>query len=585
LIVGEARVGKTSLMKQISSFSFDDKEISTEGIEINTWLYENNAIDFTVNIWDFGGQEIYHATHQFFLSKRSLYLLVWDSDIADEQIHYWINVINILSNHSPILLVLNKIDLKVRKIQQNYFERKYPNIVGFFQISAKLRLNVDKLISAIKEQIAKLPHIGEVIPKQWLEIRTELKSLERNHISISEYIDICRKYKLDREDAMVLSQYFHDIGVFLHFQYNHILSKIIFLCPSWVTDAVYKLTDTPQIRDNNGLFNLLDLQVFWGNYPEEKHIHLLELMRNFELCFELPNKKEFIIPELLSTEQPEFVWKEEENLKYQLRYDFIPPGIMTRFIVRNHDLIEESLFWKNGVILCAENSRALITYNVLERIIRVRICGTNKKDMLATIRRDFHYIDFTLNYPTHNESIGCICSSCITRDIPYFFDFKTLAIYQQRIPKKIECPISHKLISIDELIGNIEIIQDAKQSIYNIYNFEKGANHMEIKNLNITGGNINIADKIDKIVYNESTGISHEEFIKVLDHIMHLPTTEVERLKKHYYKIETDYSIEEKQSIGENVKQSLLTTGLSLVQNLAASAVFELVKPVLFQVN
>jgi len=30
----------------------------------------------SVNIWDFGGQEIYHATHQFFLTHRSLYLLL-----------------------------------------------------------------------------------------------------------------------------------------------------------------------------------------------------------------------------------------------------------------------------------------------------------------------------------------------------------------------------------------------------------------------------------------------------------------------------------------------------------------------------
>jgi hypothetical protein len=29
------------------------------------------APTFRVNIWDFGGQQIYHATHQFFLTKRS----------------------------------------------------------------------------------------------------------------------------------------------------------------------------------------------------------------------------------------------------------------------------------------------------------------------------------------------------------------------------------------------------------------------------------------------------------------------------------------------------------------------------------
>jgi len=33
--------------------------------------------------WDFGGQREYYATHQYFLSKRSLYLVVWK--ISDGQ--------------------------------------------------------------------------------------------------------------------------------------------------------------------------------------------------------------------------------------------------------------------------------------------------------------------------------------------------------------------------------------------------------------------------------------------------------------------------------------------------------------------
>ncbi len=32
----------------------------------------------TFMTWDFGGQEEYYATHQCFLSRRSLYLAVWD---------------------------------------------------------------------------------------------------------------------------------------------------------------------------------------------------------------------------------------------------------------------------------------------------------------------------------------------------------------------------------------------------------------------------------------------------------------------------------------------------------------------------
>ena len=37
-------------------------------------------------MWDFGGQEIYHATHQFFLTRRSLYVLVDDTRKDDKSV-------------------------------------------------------------------------------------------------------------------------------------------------------------------------------------------------------------------------------------------------------------------------------------------------------------------------------------------------------------------------------------------------------------------------------------------------------------------------------------------------------------------
>jgi GTPase SAR1 family protein len=46
--------------------------------------------------WDFGGQREYYATHQYFLSKRSLYLVVWR--IPDRQrgineiLHWLVNI-------------------------------------------------------------------------------------------------------------------------------------------------------------------------------------------------------------------------------------------------------------------------------------------------------------------------------------------------------------------------------------------------------------------------------------------------------------------------------------------------------------
>jgi internalin A len=97
LIVGEPGAGKTTLAKKIldPTYQLDRAEVSTKGIDVMMWEFPVetgrrpvSTHPFRVNIWDFGGQEIYHATHQFFLTKRSLYVLVADTRKDDTDFYY-----------------------------------------------------------------------------------------------------------------------------------------------------------------------------------------------------------------------------------------------------------------------------------------------------------------------------------------------------------------------------------------------------------------------------------------------------------------------------------------------------------------
>jgi internalin A len=82
LLVGEGGVGKSSLLRSLRGEIFDPNLDTTHGIEVNVFLLDHpEEADTTIrlNTWDFGGQQIYHATHQFFLTKRSLYLVLWNA--------------------------------------------------------------------------------------------------------------------------------------------------------------------------------------------------------------------------------------------------------------------------------------------------------------------------------------------------------------------------------------------------------------------------------------------------------------------------------------------------------------------------
>ena len=71
-------------------------------------------------------------------------------------------------------------------------------------------------------------------------------------------------------------------------------------------------------------------------------------MIRFELCYRLADTDEYIAPELLSAKKPDFGWNRRGNLEFEYRYTFMPAGIMTRFIARNH-------------VRAWDRSRALVT--------------------------------------------------------------------------------------------------------------------------------------------------------------------------------------------------------------------------------
>ena len=118
---------------------YEEKD-STEGIDVRVWDYRYKNKNYSLNIWDFGGQEIYHSTHQFFLTKRSLYVLVWDARAEEEygRIDYWLRTIESFAEDSPIIIAINKCDEKVtwiNRIDLKDYKERYPQIQRVLDIS------------------------------------------------------------------------------------------------------------------------------------------------------------------------------------------------------------------------------------------------------------------------------------------------------------------------------------------------------------------------------------------------------------------------------------------------------------------
>ena len=68
----------------------------------------------------------------------------------------------------------------------------------------------------------------------------------------------------------------------------------------------------------------------------------------------------------------------------------MPAGIMTRFMVKIHGLIDDDRFWKHGVIGKFEDARASIIEDDTNRQITIEVEGQrSKKELLAIIRKEF----------------------------------------------------------------------------------------------------------------------------------------------------------------------------------------------------
>ncbi|MFM6863170.1 MAG: Ras family protein, partial [Dolichospermum sp.] len=127
----------------------------TNGINIENWRLEVNQQTIRLNIWDFGGQEIMHATHQFFLTKRSLYLLVINAreDEQQNRLEYWLKIIQSFGGDSPIILVGNKIDEHPLDIDQSGLGNKYKNIKAIVSISCQTGEGRETLLKIIKQEL------------------------------------------------------------------------------------------------------------------------------------------------------------------------------------------------------------------------------------------------------------------------------------------------------------------------------------------------------------------------------------------------------------------------------------------------
>jgi internalin A len=460
LIVGEPGAGKSTLARKLIDPDYDlSDEDSTRGIDIRLWNFEGLGKQFRVNLWDFGGQEIYHATHQFFLTRRSLYVLVADSRKEDTDFSYWLNVVELLSDASPSIVLLNEKNDRYRDLNIPELRRQFPSLRHVVRTNLATDRGYEDLVRCIKNELASLPHIGTPLPKTWVNVRLALETDDRPWVSSDEFEQICGSHGFTSvHEKLQLGAFLHDLGVILYFQKDPVLRRVVIIRPEWGTRAVYQILDDRAVIEAGGRFDDEDLARVWSDpLYSNMRVELLRLMLNFGLCYEAPGVRgSYVSPQLLPASAPEYEWHEEQNLRVRFIYEFLPKGIIPQLTVQLHRLIErQSLAWKSGVVLSYNHSRAEVIEYYGQRQIEIRVAGPSKRELLGIISHALGVIHSTYLGLRVQELIPCACATCGTATDPEYYPLVVLRQFIQDRQEFIQCRISYANIKVRELLSEV----------------------------------------------------------------------------------------------------------------------------------
>ena len=154
LLLGESDVGKTSIFKRYLFNNYEEKMMSTIGVELETKILNYNNKNYSITLIDTTGQERFKSITKSYYHMGDGFFIVFDLTNEDSlnAIEEWIDSIRENKENPKIIILGNKDDLKRNRISEEIINNqleKYKNMI-FIKTSAKTNHNIKE---AIKKMI------------------------------------------------------------------------------------------------------------------------------------------------------------------------------------------------------------------------------------------------------------------------------------------------------------------------------------------------------------------------------------------------------------------------------------------------
>lgn len=394
MLVGEGDVGKTTLLKALKGDVEDapqEGETTTHGIDIHKVKLphpEKDDVEIQLNAWDFGGQDVYRVTHQFFFSKRSLYILVWEprGGVQKGQVEDWLNMIRLRVGDDARVIIVSthcKSSERIPNIDKPVLMRDYPDMIsGFYEVDSIVedeetgeKVGIENLRKVIAEEAAKLEQMGMGFNTNWKAARDELIEGEVPRISYTDFAKVCGEHGLSKIDTSTLAALMHDLGYIVHYIEDKSLREDVVLKPQWLTKAIGFVLEDRATKDAGGILPDERLFEVWHDhhfkdeprYTSDLYPFFLRLMEKYDVSYRLPDGTASLVAEHVPQVRPALPWSEENRdlpkglhrITMICSMDEETPGLVPWMIVRTHDYAVEvsdngskyRLHWQKGMFL------------------------------------------------------------------------------------------------------------------------------------------------------------------------------------------------------------------------------------------
>jgi len=406
LFLGEGGAGKTSLIRCLHGEPIRAEEPATPRVEIRQQPHLIGDEEVNVHYWDFGGQVVMHATHQFFLREKSIYVVVLDIRRSDS-LEYWLDHIRYFANEAPTLIVLNKTDQLPYGIVHPPFDlvrirKRYPFVVAsVYPLSCASGEGLENFSRDLHRALLANCILTKDTPPEWIKVKDALREINQDFLARAEFHRLCAKQGLALEQGDTALTVLDKLGVAIYFpQLRH---TDVVLNPEWITRAIYFIIWASEHRDCQGRLSAATLKSLFqtrpsgelvqGNpfldveVPEDKYEFLLDLLVEFKLAFRLAaDHKQCCVPMLAQVVEPPHGVSKDHCLHFTFRFPFLPPGLFFRFIAESGAELADSFLWRQGAVLQRGTSRILVEYSEYQRSIELYAHGKQSGAYLTALR-------------------------------------------------------------------------------------------------------------------------------------------------------------------------------------------------------